>query len=84
MAPEQPWAWVQAYAHRAETPHNVGLGLYLRTSVCLICLAPEIQDGRETLVTDWWEAEFLCGFCGVKGAVNLPQLAARLASEGQW
>ena len=37
---------------------DVGLGLYLRTSVCLISLAPEIQDGGETLITDWWEAEF--------------------------
>ena len=39
-------------------PRDVGLGLYLCTSVCLISLVPEIQDGGETLVTDRREAEF--------------------------
>ena len=37
---------------------DVGLGLYLRTSGCLISLEPEIQYGGESLVTDWQEAEF--------------------------
>ena len=39
-------------------PRDVGLVLCLHTSVSLISLAPEIQDGGETLVTEWWEAEF--------------------------
>ena len=62
-------------------PHDVGLGLYLCTSVCLISLVPEIQDGGESLLTD---RQFSCGFCGVKVTVNLPLLVAWLASEGQW
>ena len=65
-------------------PRDVGLGLYLRTSVCLISLVPEIQDGGDTLITDWQEAAFWCSCCGVKGAVNLLPLAAWLASDGQW
>ena len=32
-------------------PCDVGLGLYLRTSVCLISLESENQDGGESLVT---------------------------------
>ena len=58
--PDQPRAWVQANACRAKNldPLDVGLGLYLRTSVCLISLASENQDGGQSLVTDWWEAEF--------------------------
>ena len=37
---------------------DIGLGLYLHASGCLISLVQEIQDGGETLVTEWWEAEF--------------------------
>ena len=32
-------------------PNNVGLGLYLHTSVCLISLESENQDGGKSLVT---------------------------------
>ena len=43
MAPEQPRAWVQANARRAQTPAVLGLGLCLCTSVCPITLGLETK-----------------------------------------
>ena len=44
---KQPPGWVPS----GLDPHDVGLGLYLRTSVCLISLESQNQDGGESPVT---------------------------------
>ena len=58
MAPQTAQGLGAGQSQSSLDPRDVGLGIYLHTSRCLISLAPEIQDGGETLVNDWREAEF--------------------------